>query len=93
MSRFDPARSALNQRVDPGRRARAQALMSLMTAGVGNLIGYLGSGWWFSTCAQPTGPRWSLFWGGLATMAGVVLIYFQIAYHGRGKKPASGATG
>jgi len=34
----------LEQRVDTAWRARAQALMSLMSNGVGNLFGYLGTG-------------------------------------------------
>ncbi len=45
----------LEQRVDAAWRARAQALLTLMTSGVGNLLGYLGTGWWFSAC---TGLAW-----------------------------------
>ena len=44
----------LDQRVDPAWRARAQALISLMSSGVGNFIGYLGSGWWFAACTENT---------------------------------------
>ena len=73
----------LNERVDAAWRARAQALMSMMTAGVGNLIGYLGSGWWFTVCERPEGMRWGMFWGGLAAIVGLVFAYFLIAYHGR----------
>jgi MFS family permease len=76
----------LEQRVDPTWRARAQALMTLMISGVGNLIGYLGTGWWFATCARPTGTRWSFFWGGLAAVVAAVLAYFLIAYHGVGSR-------
>ena len=42
----------LEKRVDAAWRARAQALFTLMTSGVGNLLGYLGTGWWFSACAD-----------------------------------------
>ena len=73
----------LDGRVDSAWRARAQALMSLMTTGVGNLIGYLGSGWWFQACERPSGVQWPLFWGGLAAAVALVLIYFLAAYHGR----------
>jgi len=73
----------LNERVDAAWRARAQALFTLMTSGVGNLIGYLGTGWWFATCEHPDGTRWSIFWGGLAAAVAAVLVYFLIAYHGR----------
>jgi hypothetical protein len=78
----------LNERVDAAWRARAQALMSLMTVGVGNLLGYLGSGAWFNACDRPGGMRWSLFWGGLAGAVAVVFIYFLATYRGQ-KSPVS----
>jgi len=74
----------LDGRVDSAWRARAQALMALMTMGVGSLFGYLGSGWWFKVCTRPTGMHWSLFWGGLAAAVALVLIYFLITYRGQG---------
>ena len=73
----------LDQRVEVAWRARAQALMALMNGGVGNLIGYLGTGWWFAACARPTGTQWPIFWGGLAVTVAGVLVYFLIAYRGR----------
>jgi MFS family permease len=82
---FVTAQIYLDQRVDADWRARAQALMSLMN-GAGNLIGYLGVGWWFASCAQPTGTRWPLFWSGLAVAAAVVLAYFLAAYRGIGSR-------
>lgn len=77
----------LDERIDPAWKSRAQALMSFMTAGVGSLIGYLGTGWWFNTCEKVTGTNWHLFWGGLAGIIGLVLVYFLVAYHGRGNHP------
>ena len=74
----------LEQRIDSTWRARAQALLTLMTSGVGNLAGYLGTGAWFSVCTHPQGTQWSLFWGGLSAMVGVVMVYFLTAYHGIG---------
>ena len=79
----------LEQRVDPAWRARAQSLQTLMTSGVGNLIGYLGTGWWFATCTTDQLTRWTIFWGGLAAAVTVVLVYFLVAYHGRGIPPRS----
>ncbi len=76
----------LEQRVDAAWRARAQALLSLMGNGVGNLIGYLGTGWWFAACTRSTGTQWPLFWGGLAATVGVVLVYFLTAYQGRKRR-------
>ena len=72
----------LDQRVDPAWRTRAQALLTLVNSGIGNLLGYLGTGWWFNHCTRPIGTNWSLFWGGLATTVAVVLIYFLVAYRG-----------
>jgi hypothetical protein len=80
---FITAQIYLDQRVDASWRARAQALMALMSSGVGNLTGYLGVGWWFVSCAGTGGTQWPLFWGGLAVTVAVVLIYFLIAYRGR----------
>src|SRR6185295_10637150 len=73
---FVTASIYLDGRVDSAWRARAQALMALMTMGVGNLFGYLGSGLWFKACERPTGMNWPLFWGGLAVAVALVLIYF-----------------
>jgi nucleoside transporter len=71
----------LEQRVATAWRARAQALLTLMTSGVGNLIGYLGTGWWFATCAQGGMTHWPLFWGVLAASVGAVLVYFLMAFY------------
>ena len=71
---FITAQIYLDERVDTAWRARAQALMSLMNSGVGNLIGYLGTGWWFAANARPAGTHWPLFWGGLA--AAVAACWF-----------------
>jgi MFS family permease len=81
---FITAQIYIDERVGSEWRARAQALMTLMTNGVGNLIGYLGTGWWFAACARPAGMQWSLFWGVLAAAVAAVLVYFLTAYHGQG---------
>jgi nucleoside transporter len=83
---FITAQIYLDERVDPAWRARAQALMSLVTGGVGNLAGYLGTGWWFAANTTGATTVWPVFWGGLAAVVGVVLAYFMSAYHGRGTR-------
>ncbi len=80
----------LNERVDAAWRARAQALMSVMTTGLGNLAGYLLAGWWFVTCERPDGVRWVWFWGGLAGVVALVLAYFVSTYRGQRGRPAEG---
>jgi MFS family permease len=77
---FITAQIYLDQNIAAAWRTRAQALLTLMNGGIGNLIGYLGSGWWFSECTPSTGTRWPLFWGALATLVGLVLIYFLTAF-------------
>lgn len=81
---FTTAQIYVNERMDPAWRTRAQALLTLMTSGVGNLLGYLGCAVWFRACERPAGTEWPLFWGGLAVAVAVVTIYFLIAYHGLG---------
>ena len=77
---FITAQIYLEQQIDPAWRARAQALLTLMNGGIGNLIGYLGSGWWFATCTTSAVTRWPVFWGGLAATVAAVMIYFLLAY-------------
>jgi MFS family permease len=80
---FITAQIYLEQRVDAAWRTRAQALLTLMNGGVGNFIGYLGTGWWFAACTAPGGTRWPVFWGGLAATVALVMCYFLTAYHDR----------
>ncbi|MBI2947254.1 MAG: MFS transporter [Verrucomicrobia bacterium] len=82
---FITAQIYVDQRMNAAWRARAQALLTLMVSGAGNLFGYLGTGWWFAANARPAGPQWSIFWAGLAAAVAGVLVYFLIAYHGVGK--------
>jgi nucleoside transporter len=81
---FITAQIYLEERVDSAWRARAQALMTLMNSGVGNLLGYLGTGWWYSACAAGGQENWQRFWSGLALAVMLVFAHFLIAYRGRG---------
>jgi MFS family permease len=81
---FITAQIYLDERVDPAWRARGQALLSLLSSGVGNLLGYLGTGWWFLLSASESGPRWPVFWLGLSMASAAVMVYFLIAYRGIG---------
>jgi nucleoside transporter len=84
---FITAQIYLNQRIDPAWRTRAQALLTLMNGGVGNLIGYLGSGWWFNACTPANRTHWPLFWWGLSALVAVVLAYFLIAFKDQRELP------
>ena len=79
----------LDERIDTAWRARAQALFTLMTSGVGNLVGYLGTGWWFAANTGMVGPAYPRFWAGLSAAVGCILIYFLVAYRGQKMKPAT----
>ena len=79
---FITAQIFLDQNIDPAWRSRAQALMTLMNGGFGNLIGYLGIGWWFNACTQSSHTHWPAFWGGLSVLVALVLIYFLAAFRG-----------
>jgi MFS family permease len=85
---FVTAQIYLNHRIDSAWRSRAQALLTLLNGGVGNLIGYLGSGWWFNACTRASGTHWPVFWGGLAAMVACVMIYFLGAYRGKEIRPS-----
>jgi hypothetical protein len=89
---FITAQIYLNERVDPAWRARAQALLTLMMSGVGNLTGYLGGGLWFRICTVNGDTRWPLFWGLLAGVVAAVFTYFLVAYHGRGSRPSAAVS-
>jgi MFS family permease len=77
----------LEDRISPALRTRAQALLTLLTGGVGNLLGFLGSGWWLTQCEVTSGGPvlWRTFWGGLALLTALVFGFFALFYRGRGR--------
>jgi MFS family permease len=81
---FITAQIYIDERVEREWRVRAQALLSLMMSGLGNLLGYLGTGAWFHACAASGPTQWRLFWGGIAVAVFLVLAYFLLAYRGIG---------
>jgi len=80
---FITAQIYLNQRIDAAWRSRAQALLTLLNGGVGSLLGYLGSGWWFNACTPARHTHWPQFWWVLSAMIAAVLVYFLSAFRGR----------
>ncbi|MDR3377659.1 MAG: MFS transporter [Verrucomicrobiae bacterium] len=77
---FVTAQIYLSQRIEPAWRTRAQALLTLLNGGVGNLVGYLGSGWWYHACTWSHRTHWTLFWWGLVASILLVLGYFLWAF-------------
>jgi len=58
----------LAERVERTMQARAQALFGMLTSGVSNLLGYLGTGGWFLLMTHDGVTRWSLYWSGLCAI-------------------------
>jgi hypothetical protein len=73
----------LAKRVEAEWQSRAQALLSLLSGGIGNLTGYLITGAWMQFCRTSNGVQWTQYWLGLATIVLIVLIYFSIGYRGK----------
>lgn len=75
----------LAERVDRTMQARAQALFAMLTSGVSNLLGYLGTGAWYFVASRGGATQWPLFWGGLCVVTGAITLYFAWAYQGIGR--------
>jgi MFS family permease len=73
----------LEDRIEPRWRVRAQALLTLLTGGVGNLAGYLGGGWWHHASKSEAGSDWHRFWLGETAAVAAVCVFFVLAYRGK----------
>jgi MFS family permease len=77
---FIPAQIYIEERIPKDMRFRAQALMTLLISGFGNLLGYLGCGALRGWCEEGGQTRWGLYWGALAVAVAAVGVYFRAAY-------------
>ena len=77
----------LAEQIEAAWRTRAQALLIFMTAGVGNLAGYLFTGAWLGACStvdsSGTNVSWPMYWIGLAAVVFGVFLYFGLSYKGK----------
>lgn len=73
----------LEERIDPKWRVRAQALLALLMGGVGNLMGYLGGGWWHEVCQKDGMTNWPRFWWGETALSAAVCLFFAMMYRGK----------
>ena len=80
----------LAKRIAPQWRTRAQALLSLLVGGIGNLTGYLVTGTWLAICTSGSDVNWQQYWIGLSLLVLAVLIYFAMNY--QGEKAPQAAT-
>ena len=79
---FITAQLYLEKRIDPQLRARAQALLTLMTAGIGTFAGAIASDFWRRSCQHGAATDWPHFWMGLAAVVAAVFAFFAAAYRG-----------
>lgn len=75
---FISAQIYLSQQVPKEWQTRAQALLTLMHAGLGSLAGYILTGTWYRYCEVDGTVAWQKFWLALAAVVGGVLVYFWI---------------
>lgn len=73
----------LEKRVDHHLRNQAQALLVVMTTGVGGLSGYVFGAWWYKQCMVDGTENWPRFWGVLSGMIAALAIYFLMGYRGK----------
>lgn len=77
---FVTAQVYLNRRVQPALRAQAQGLLSLMSAGIGPLIGAFFCGWLRAVCVDANGNGWEMFWWVLAFVIALCWLCFGVLY-------------
>ncbi len=82
---FITAQVYLDRRVDPAMKGRTQGLLSMVSSGVGPLIGVLFCGWLRQTCVTADGKGWEWFWGVLAAIIACCLVIFLMFYRSLGK--------
>lgn len=80
---FITAQIYLEQRIALEMRARAQALLTLMTSGIGNFFGALCCGWWHGVTKQGPHTEWPVFWTGMTFATVLTFVFFAWAYKGK----------
>lgn len=75
---FISAQIYLSQQVPKEWQTRAQALLTLMHAGVGSLAGYVLTGTWYRYCETEGAVAWQTYWLVLAGLVGCVLVFFWL---------------
>ena len=84
---FEAGKVFLARRIEKAIRTQSQALLSLLTSGIGGLAGTAFVGWAHGYLVdETTGSGWNHYWWALSAVCGVCVIGFMIGY--RGKKPA-----
>jgi nucleoside transporter len=80
---FESGRVFIDNRVEPGMRAQAQALLSLMSGGLGMVLGTLLVDQMYKRLVVAEGgPGWSAYWWILTGMCALAWLVFMIGYRG-----------
>ena len=83
---FEAGKVFLARRIERGIRTQSQALLALLTSGIGGLAGTAFVGWAHGYLVnETTGAGWSDYWWLLTAVCGFCVIGFMIGY--RGKNP------
>jgi MFS family permease len=85
---FITAQIFLDRRVDPGMKGQAQGLLSMVSSGLGPLMGALICGWLREHLVVDGVHGWDAFWMSLSAMAALCFVIFGLFYRGRVKDPA-----
>ena len=85
---FITAQIFLDRRVDPGMKGQAQGLLSMVSSGLGPLMGALVCGWLREHLVADGVHGWDAFWMTLSAMAALCFVIFGLFYRGRVKDPA-----
>ena len=84
---FITAQIFLDRRVDPGMKGQAQGLLSMVSSGLGPLMGALVCGWLREHLVADGVHGWDAFWMSLSAMASLCFVIFGLFYRGRVKDP------
>ncbi len=82
---FITAQVFLDRRVDLGLRGQAQGLLTMITGGIGPLIGAIFCGALRNRYVTEDGRGWDDFWGILAAIIALCFAIFAVFYRGLGK--------
>jgi nucleoside transporter len=80
---FESGRVFVDRRVEPSQRSRTQALLSLVSGGIGGVLGTKVVGWLFRTVAEGKGAEgWTVYWWILTGLCAAAGLVFFIGYRG-----------
>jgi MFS family permease len=80
---FITAQIFLDRRVPQGMRGQAQGLLTLVSNGLGSLIGILLAGYLYDLTVIHEAGGWTVFWSVMTAILMVSLVIFAVFYKGQ----------